>query len=106
MNDLLLSGPDPLNNPAGILLWFREGKYAAVSDIEQMFHQINVRPEDEDALRFLWWDDKMKANEDHIICVQVLGKIDSPFIANWTLKRTSRDSEEIIRENIIDQINK
>ena len=93
MNDHLLSGPDLLNNLVGVLLRFREGKYAAVSDIEQMFHQINVRPEDQDLLRLLWRDDKTKAIEDHIMCVQVFGKIDSACIAYWTLKRTVRDSE-------------
>ena len=98
LNDHLLSGPDLLNNLVGVLLRFREGKYAAVSDIEQMFHQINVRPEDQDALRFLWRDDKTKAIEDHIMCIQIFGKIDSPCIANWTWKKTARDSEEVMCE--------
>ena len=40
------------------------------------------------------------------MCVQVFGKIDSPWIANWTLKRTARDSEETESDNIIDQINR
>ena len=96
LSDHLLSGPDLLNNLVGVLLRFRDGKYAAVSDIEQMFHQINVRPEDQDALRFLWRDDKTKAIEDHIMCVQVFEKINSPCLANWTLKKTARDSEEVI----------
>ena len=54
LNDHLISGPDLLNILVGVLLRFRVGKYAAVSDIEQMSHQINVRPEDQDAVRFLW----------------------------------------------------
>ena len=102
MNDHLFSGPDLLNNLVGVLLRFREGKYTAFSDIEQMFHQINVRPEDQDALRFLWRDEKTKAIEDHIMCVQVFGKIDSLCIANWTLKSTARDSEEVVSENVIE----
>ena len=53
LNDHLLSGPDLLNNLIDILLRFREGKYAVLSDTEQIFHQINVRPEDQDALRLL-----------------------------------------------------
>ena len=40
-----------------------------------------------------------------VMCIQVFGKIDSLCIVNWTLKKTARDSEEVIRENIIDQIN-
>ena len=102
LNDHLFSGPDLLNNLVGVLLRFREGKYTAFSDIEQMFHQINVRPEDQDALRFLWRDEKTKAIEDHIMCVQVFGKIDSLCIANWTLKSTARDSEEVVSENVIE----
>ena len=39
------------------------------------------------------------------MCLQIFKKIDSPCIANWTLKRTARDSEEIVSENIIEQIN-
>ena len=54
LNDHLISGPDLLNILVGVLLRFRVGKYAAVSDIEQMSHRINVRPEDQDAVRFLW----------------------------------------------------
>ena len=106
MHDHLRSGADLLNNLEGVLLRFREGNYAAASDIEQMIHQINVRPEDQDAKRFLRRDDKTKAIEDHIMCVQVFGKINSPCIANWTLKKTAKDSQEVIRENIIDQINR
>ena len=47
----------------------------------------------------------MKVIEDHITCVQVFGKIDSSYIANWKLKRATRDSEELVSENIIDKIN-
>ena len=67
--------------------------------------QIIGRQKDRNALRFLWRDEKMKVIEDHITCVQVFGKIDSLYIANWKLKRTTRDNEELVSENIIDKIN-
>ena len=38
------------------------------------------------------------------MCVQLLGKTDSPCIAKWTLEGTARDSK-VVSENIIDQIN-
>ena len=87
------------------LLRLTEGKYAAVSDIEQMFHHTTIRPEDQDTLRFLWRDDRRKAIEDHIMFVQVFGKIDSSCIANWTSKRTARHSEKIVTVDKIDQVN-
>ena len=28
-----------------------------MSDVEAMFHQVRVNPEDHSVLRFLWWND-------------------------------------------------
>ena len=55
LNKNLLQGPDYTNSLVGDLLRFREEKIALVGDIESMFHQMKVRPEDQDSLRFLWW---------------------------------------------------
>ena len=52
-NDNLLKGPDLLNSLITILICFRLGKYAVIADIEQMFHQLKVRENDQAALRFL-----------------------------------------------------
>ena len=41
----------------GILLRFRQYPIALVADVEGMFNQVKVPPEDSDALRFLWWED-------------------------------------------------
>ena len=56
LNYKLLKGPDLLNSLIGFLIRFRKGKYAAITDIEQMFHQIFVLEKDRDVLRFLWID--------------------------------------------------
>ena len=57
LNNQLLQGPDLTNNLLGILLSFRQYPIALVADIEGMFNQVKVPPEDSDALRFLWWED-------------------------------------------------
>ena len=53
LNDMLLQGPDLNNNLIGVLMRFREEPVAVVADIESLFHQVIVDPEDCDALRFL-----------------------------------------------------
>ena len=50
----LVSVPDLLNNLVGIFMRFREEKVALSGDIEAMFNQVAVPPEDQAALRFMW----------------------------------------------------
>ena len=57
LNDQLLQGPDRTNNLTGVLLRFRQEPVALMADVEQMFHQVRVPPDDCHALRFLWWED-------------------------------------------------
>ena len=54
LNDQLLLGPDLTNSLVGVLLRIRENPVAVMADIEAMFHQVRVTPNDYDALRFLW----------------------------------------------------
>ena len=49
LNEKLLKGPDYLNKLIGILLRFRRQPYAVISDIEQIYHQIKVAENDQDA---------------------------------------------------------
>ena len=55
MNDKLLQGPDLTNSLVGVLARFRQETVTVLGDIEAMFHQVKVAPEDCNALRFLWW---------------------------------------------------
>ncbi|XP_039456643.1 uncharacterized protein LOC120433805 [Oreochromis aureus] len=56
LNDHLLTGPDLTNTLVGVLCRFRKGSVAIMCDIERMFHQFHVKREDQDYLRFLWWE--------------------------------------------------
>ena len=54
LNEHLLKGPDLLNNLISIVIRFRLGQFAVISDIKQIFHQVCMREKDRDALQFLW----------------------------------------------------
>lgn len=54
LNDHLLTGPDLLQSPPGVLMRLRQHRVAVSADIKEMFMQVKIREEDRDALRYLW----------------------------------------------------
>ena len=89
LNEKLLQGLHYLNKLNGIVLRICQESYAAISDIEQMYHQIKVAENNQDVLRFIWRDNTDRQIVVHIIKVHIFGKIGSPCIANWVIKRTA-----------------
>ena len=104
LNSKLLSGPDFINNLAGVLLRFRVD-VALTCDIQSMFHQVGVREPDRDYLWFLWWDDGNlnKEPSDYRMTVHLFGATSSPACANYALKYAADqcDSENSKASNFI-----
>ena len=107
LNDQLLQGPDLTNNLTGVLLRFRQEPIALVADVEQMFHQVRVKPEDCDALRFLLWEDSdfTKGVADHQMLVHLFGASSSPCCASFALKKTANDNKAGFDVLTIDTVN-
>ena len=94
LNDALLTGPDLLRNLVGVLLRFREERVALVADVEQMFHQVRVREEDQPALSFLWRNlDQKKPPDVYQMMVVIFGAKCSPTLANHVLLRTAEEHQ-------------
>ena len=78
-NNQLLQGPDLPNSLLGILLWFRQYPVALVADIEGMFNQVKVPPENSDALRLHWWKDRgLERSSKFLMTSHIFGTTDSP----------------------------
>ena len=93
LNDLLLQGPDINNLLLGVLLKFRTGQNAYSADIETMFYQVKVPPDQRDYLRFLWWEDG-DVTKDIIemrMTAHPFGACCSPSVANYALQRAVVD---------------
>ena len=52
----LLNGPDSWNKLTAILHRFWQEPFAVISDIDKMYHQVEVAENDQDVLRFVWRD--------------------------------------------------
>ncbi|XP_068726591.1 uncharacterized protein [Montipora capricornis] len=108
LNDQSLQGPDLTSNLTGVLLGFQQGPVALVADEEQMSYQVRVKPEDCDALRFLWWEDSdfTKGVVDHQVLVHVFGASSSPCCASFAPKKTANDNKASFDVLTLDAVNR
>ena len=95
LNDDLLSGPDQSNNLIGILCRFRKDKVAFCCDIEAMFNQVHVKPEDRNYLRFLWWKDGNLDGSivEYRMTTHLFGATSSPGCAMYALRAAADEHE-------------
>ena len=62
-----------------------------IADIDQMSHQLKVKENDLNGLRFLWQTTKFENPVDYIITVHLFGKNDLPCVTNYGLKKCIMD---------------
>ena len=92
LNNALLTGPDLLQSLIHILIRFRQYPYAESADIEGMFLQVGVIPDDRPSLRFLWREDPAAEVAVFQYVRHIFGSKDSPTCANYALRRTATDN--------------
>ena len=96
LNDKFLQGPDFTNSLVGVLTRFRQERVALMSDVESMFYQVRVQPDDRSALRFLWWPEgNLDADpEELMMTVHLFEGVSSPSCANFALRNTASDNRQ------------
>ena len=106
LNHILLSGPDLTNQIVGVLSRFRQDQIGIMADIQSMFYQVFVPPEQRSFLRFLWWDDNdlSKSPTDYQMHVHVFGSTSSPSCANYALRRTALDNAKNYSPDVVDTL--
>ena len=106
LNDQLLTGPDSTNSIVGVLMRFREEQVALSADIECMFHQIRVAPENRDAFRFLWWPNGDLAQQpiDHRMEVHLFGATSSSSCSSLALRRTAEDNRSEFSKDVVNTV--
>ena len=82
-----------------VLLRFRLHQFACASDIEKAFLMVQLREEDRNYTRFLWFENPVDANSKLIIYrfrVVLFGARSSPFLLNATIRKhlSLLDSDE------------
>ena len=110
LNDQLLQGPDLTNSLVRVLLRFRQERIGISADIEKMFHQVRVSPQDTHAFSFsfLWWPggDFSRKPEDHQMLFHLFGARSSPSCSVFSLKKTAEDNRKYFNAETIDTVNR
>lgn len=99
LNAALLAGPD-INVPLTRLLFqFRLGIVGVCADVREMYHQVRIRSEDQDAQRFLWRDGNPQTEPDvYIMNVMTFGSTCSPASAQYVKNVNATEFEHEMPE--------
>ena len=105
LNDTLMVGPTIQDTTFIHHLKFRLNEIAITADIEKMYRQIVIRPEDRKYQRILWLSgDTIKTLESKVL---MFGEASAPFIAIYTMQKLAESEQEkyplgakILKENL------
>ncbi|XP_062704554.1 uncharacterized protein LOC134286876 [Aedes albopictus] len=95
LNDTLLVGPVVQEDLLSIVMRFRSKPIALVADIEKMYRQIEVHPEDQPLQRILWRKNPADPISTYELRTVTYGTASAPYLATRTLKRLSQDEGEM-----------
>lgn len=90
LNENLLTGPDWTNSLLGVLIRFRQKRFAVIGDIREMFLQIRIRKEDRCAHMFLWrGTDRDRDPDTYEMISMTFGSASSPFTAQYVMRKNA-----------------
>ncbi|XP_067209400.1 uncharacterized protein [Linepithema humile] len=90
LNDILHSGAKLQVDIFDVLLWFRQFRYVFSADIEKMFRQINVHPDDWKYQRIIWEDQNHQLVPFELTTV-TYGLVCAPFQALRAIQQLTED---------------
>ncbi|UYV70249.1 hypothetical protein LAZ67_7002279, partial [Cordylochernes scorpioides] len=91
LNQFLYKGPKIQQDVFFILLRFRTYPVAITADIEKMYRQIRIHPEDADYQRILWRPSPEEPVVDYRLLTVTYGTTSAPFLAMRTLQQLAED---------------
>ena len=89
-----MKGPDLISSLPSILYKFRSKSVAVCGDIEEIFHQVHIRAEDQYVQRLLWRDcNNSKRPDIYVMEVMVFRATCAPSISQY-MKNLNADNHK------------
>ncbi|XP_031334918.1 uncharacterized protein LOC116164833 [Photinus pyralis] len=93
LNDLQMVGPTIQPDLISILLWFRKGQYAISADIEKMYRQVLINPEQRQLQMILWRPDPTESIKQYNLNTVTYGTSSASFLAIRSLIQIGMENE-------------
>lgn len=90
---MLMVGPTMQDNIQALLLRFRLQSYVLTGDIEKMYRQFLMRPEDRRFQRIIWRDDEGNIRSYELTTI-TFGLSAAPYLATRCLNQLAMDEAE------------
>ncbi|XP_076223949.1 uncharacterized protein LOC143174539 [Nomia melanderi] len=92
LNDALITGPTIQDDLLALLLRFRMHAYVITGDIEKMYRQFIIRPEDRPYQRILWRDEHNNI-KTYTLNTVTFGLTSAPYLAIRCLHQLAQDEQ-------------
>lgn len=100
-NNLQMVGPVVQDDLMSILLRFRKHKYIISADVEKMYRQVIVHPDDRYLQRILWRENTSDPIKPYELNTVTYGTASAPFLATRCLKQIGLECRDETIANII-----
>lgn len=87
LNDIMYRGPNLQQDLQELILKWRQYEYVYTADIEKMYRQILVHPEDQPYQKILWRDNQNQPIRTYQLTTVTYGTKPAPFLAMMCLKQ-------------------
>ncbi|XP_077280429.1 uncharacterized protein LOC143907486 [Temnothorax americanus] len=95
LNKCLRVGPNLLPNLADVLLRWRRWRYVLATDMEKMYRQILVHPEDRDLQRIFWRYKITDEIQEYLLNTVTYGLTCAPFLAMRSVQQLAEDEKKL-----------
>ena len=105
LNDLILPGPDLMNDHIKVLMQFRRHPFVCNADIKGFFYQIGVDEHDNRCFQFYWFeDDDLTKPCLFSFVVFIFGAKCSPMVCTYVLRHHASINAEAFGPEVVDAI--
>ncbi|XP_050063237.1 uncharacterized protein LOC126552565 [Aphis gossypii] len=103
LNDILLKGPKVQSDIFHILLRFRIHQVAITADVEKMYRQVVVAPEDRDLQRILYRKSPAEKLQEYRLCTVTYGTKSASYLATRCLAEIGKCTDDPKLNRVITQ---